>query len=89
MAAMSLWHSQSALGAYYRRLCSRMDKPRANTATAHKLARLIYFMLTKGEDYVDRGEAYFEERHRERVLLSLKRKAAGLGLQLVSASQPA
>jgi transposase len=88
MAAMSLWHSQSALGAYYRRLCSRMDKPRANTATAHKLARLIYFMLTKGEDYVDRGEAYFEERHRERVLLSLKRKAAGLGLQLVSASQP-
>ena len=87
MAAMSLWHSQSALGAYYRRLCSRMDKPRANTATAHKLARLIYFMLTKGQDYVDRGEAYFEERHRERALLSLKRKAAGLGLQLVPASQ--
>jgi hypothetical protein len=46
-------------------------------------------MLTKGEDYVDRGEAYFEERHRERVLLSLNRKAAGLGFQLVSASRPA
>ena len=50
MAAMSLSHSDSALGAFYRRLCSRMDKPRANTATAHKLARMVYFMLTRGED---------------------------------------
>ena len=37
MAAMSLSHSDSALGAFYRRLSGRMDKPRANTATAHKL----------------------------------------------------
>jgi hypothetical protein len=43
MAAMSLSHSDSALGAFYRRLCGRMDKPRANTATAHKLARMVYF----------------------------------------------
>lgn len=41
MAAMSLSHSNSALGAFYRRLCARMDKPRANTATAHKLARMV------------------------------------------------
>ncbi len=40
LAAMSLWHSDSALGAFYRRLCARMDKPRANTAVAHKLARM-------------------------------------------------
>ena len=42
MAAMSLSHSDSALGAFYRRLSGRMDKPRANTATAHKLARMVY-----------------------------------------------
>ena len=52
MATMSLSHSDSALGAFYRRLCSRMDKPRANTATAHKLARMVYFMLTRGEAFV-------------------------------------
>jgi transposase len=89
MAAMSLAHSRSALGAYYRRLCSRMDKARANTAAAHKLARLIYFMLTKGQAYVDRGEEEFEKRYRERVLTTLKRKAASLGMQIVPLSTTA
>jgi transposase len=41
LAAAALRTSQSALGAYYRRLCARMDKPKAVTAAAHKLARLI------------------------------------------------
>lgn len=53
MAAMSLSRSDSALGAFYRRLCARMDKPRATPAAAHKLARMVYFMLTRGEDFVD------------------------------------
>ena len=44
-----------------------MDKTKAVTAAAHKLARLIYAMLTKGEEYTDRGQDYFEERYRERV----------------------
>lgn len=89
MAASNLLRSQSALGAYYRRLCARMDKPRAITATAHKLARLIYFALTRGQDYVDRGEAYYEERHKQRVIASLRRKAASLGLQISPApAQP-
>lgn len=82
MAASNLLRSRSALGAYYRRFCARMDKPSAITATAHKLARLIYFMLTRGEQYVDRGEAYYEERHKQRVIASLRRKASALGLQL-------
>jgi hypothetical protein len=38
-----------------------MDKPRANTATAHKLARLVYFMLTRGEEFVDQGQQRYEE----------------------------
>jgi transposase len=86
MAAMSLAHSHSGLGAYYRRMCARKDKAHANAATAHKLARLFYFMLTRGEDYVDRGEAEFQKRHRERALASLKRRAAELGMQLLPQS---
>lgn len=82
MAAMALSRSDSALGAFYRRLCSRMDKPRANTATAHKLARMVYFMLTRGEAFVDQGQQRYEEQQRERSIAALKRRAAALGFQL-------
>jgi len=84
MAAMTLSHSDSALGAFYRRLCMRMDKPRANTATAHKLARLVYFMLTRGEAYVDQGQQRYEEQQRQRSIAALKRRAAALGFQITS-----
>ena len=57
LAAAALRTSQSALGAYFRRLCARMDKAKAVTAAAHKLARLIYTLLTKGEEYTDQGQA--------------------------------
>ena len=83
LAAAALRTSQSALGAYYRRLCARMDKPKAVTAAAHKLARLIYAMLTKGQEYTDRGQAYYEERYRQRVVANLNRRAQQLGLQVV------
>ena len=89
LAAAALRTSQSALGAYFRRMCSRMDKPKAITATAHKLARLIYAMLTKGEEYTDQGQAYYEERYRERVVRQLNLRANKLGMQLVAAEQPA
>ncbi len=82
MAAMSLSHSDPALGAFYRRLRSRMDKPRANTATAHKLARMVYFMLTRGQAFVDEGQQRYEEQQRQRSVAALKRRAAALGFQL-------
>lgn len=82
MAAMSLSRSDSALGAFYRRLCGRMDKPRANTAVAHKLARMVYFMLTRGEAFVDRGQQQYEEQQRQRSIAALKRRAAALGFQV-------
>jgi transposase len=88
LAAAALRASQSALGAYFRRMCSRMDKPKAVTATAHKLARLIYTMLTKGEEYTDQGQDYYEERYRERVLLQLSQRAQKLGMKLVATEQP-
>lgn len=79
MAAMSLAHSDSALGAFYRRLCARMDKPSANTAVAHKLARMVYFMLTRGEDFVDQGQQRYEEQQHQRSIAALKRRAKDLG----------
>lgn len=89
MAAMSLSHSDSALGAFYRRLCSRMDKPSANTATAHKLARMVYFMLTRGEDFVDLGQQRYEEQQRLRSIAALRRRAAALGFEINPTSVPA
>lgn len=82
MAAQSLWRSESALGAFYRRLSARMDKPKANTAAAHKLARMVYFMLTRGEAFVDQGQQRYEEQQRQRSIAALKRRAAALGFQI-------
>jgi len=82
MAAMSLARSDSALGAFYRRLCTRMDKPRANTAVAHKLARMVYFMLTRGEEYVDQGRERYEAQQRQRSVVALKRRAKALGFEI-------
>jgi transposase len=89
LAAAALRSSQSALGAYFRRMCGRMDKPKAVTAAAHKLARLIYTMLTKGEEYTDQGQDYYEERYRERVLRQLALRAEKMGMKLVASEQPA
>jgi transposase len=89
LAAAALRSSKSALGAYFRRLCSRMDKPKAVTAAAHKLARLIYTMLTKGEQYTDQGQDYYEERYRERVLRGLAQRAEKLGMKMVAIDCPA
>ncbi len=89
LAAAALRSSQSALGAYFRRMCARMDKPKAVTAAAHKLARLIYTMLTKGEEYTDQGQDYYEERYRERVLRQLAQRAEKMGMKLVISEQHA
>ena len=71
LAAVALRSSQSALGAYFRKMCGRMDKSKAVTAAAQKLARLIYTMLTKGEEHTGQGQSYYEERYRERMLRQL------------------
>ncbi len=83
MAAFTLSNSKSALGAYYRRMRSRHGAPKAITATAHKLARLIYSMLKHGTEYVDRGQDYYEQQYKGRVMKNLKRRAAEMGFSLV------
>lgn len=84
VAAQSLERSQTALGAFYRRMKQRLGAPKAITATAHKLARLIYRMLTKGEEYVERGMDYYETQYRQRVLNNLIKRTRQLGYQLIN-----
>ncbi|MEJ2108478.1 MAG: IS110 family transposase [Acidobacteriota bacterium] len=83
MAAQSLWHSDSYLGARYRRLRARLEGKTAVKAMARYLACLVYRMVTKGQAYVDRGAAYYEKKRHEKERDALSRKAARLGLKLV------
>lgn len=62
-----------------------MDKPKAVTVAAHKVARLIYLLLSRGQEYADRGQDYFEQQHRERALHSLAQRAAELGMRMIPA----
>jgi transposase len=85
MAASSLLKSRTYLGAQFRRLRTRLGAPVAIKAMAAKLARLVYRMLRYGMQFVDQGALFYEEKHRQRQIRSLERKAAELGFQLVEA----
>ncbi len=82
MAALSLRHSQTALGAYYRQIARRIGGDVAVFATARKLATLIYRLLRWGQPYVDEGAAACEKRYHEARIKSLTAKAIELGYQL-------
>jgi transposase len=84
ISAMILGRTSTALGAYYRRIAYRIGKPKAITATARKLAILVYRTL-KGElDYADPGESAYEEQHRQRTLRNVRNRAKKLGFGLVN-----
>jgi transposase len=85
LAAQSLSRSQSALGAFYRRMRAKHGPAKANMATAHRLARIVYHMLKHRDAYADPGEAAYIQQHRDRTIRNLKRRANLLGLQLVPA----
>ncbi|HEY5866116.1 MAG TPA: IS110 family transposase [Candidatus Tectomicrobia bacterium] len=82
LAAFAVSRSDTALGAFYRRLRARVGAPKAITATAHKIAKIVYNMLKYGKAYVDRGAQYYEEQYRQRVVKSLHRRAEQLGFTL-------
>jgi len=86
LCAQSLLVSRSALGAYCRRMCARLGKPKGIIAAAHKLALLVYRMLKFGRRYVD-GQEQYEEKYKERALKQLARKAQHFGFQLVPSCQ--
>jgi len=85
IAATTLLRSQTYLGAQYRRLRSKLGAPKAITAMAHRLARLVYRMLKYGQQYIDKGAEYYEQRNRQQQIDFLRKKAAQLGLQVTAA----
>lgn len=90
MVAVNIGKTQTALGAFYRRLAARVGKAKAVTATARKIAVLFYNALRFGLTYVDPGVDYYEARYRDRVLRSLQRRAGQMGFTLVeTATTPA
>jgi hypothetical protein len=89
LAARSLHRSKSALGAFLRRMKSRHGMAHALTATAHKLARLVYTLLRHGTAYVAQEVAVYEAQFRERAVKALGRKAKELGFALVAVSEAA
>ena len=84
LAAMSLGRTQTALGAFYRRLAFRVGKAKAITATARKLAILVYRTLKDGLVYHDPGAAAYDAHQRTRVLRRLRQRATTLGFDLVN-----
>lgn len=82
MAAQSLHRSQSYLGNYYRRMRAKLGTPKAITAAAHKLARVVYQLLTTGQAYNESIFADQENKHRTRIEARLRRQARDLGFHL-------
>lgn len=82
MAAMSLCNAKCSLGAYYRRMASRVSKTKAIKAVAHKLARLLYQLLKNGTQYVEIGQEQYERKHKEKRIKNLMKNAKELGYEL-------
>ena len=88
LAAWSLMRSKSYLGAYLRRQRSRLGSPKAITATAHKLARILYHLMRFGQAYVQQEEAAYAEQVRQRLEKQLHRRARELGYELKKVEPP-
>jgi len=82
LAAISVGRTDTALGAFYRRLSARIGKAKAVTATARKIAVLFYNAVRYGIEYVDPGASAYETRYRERVIDNLHRRAKAFGFAL-------
>jgi len=81
-AAQSVARSDSACGAYYRAMRARLGPGQAIVATAHKIARIVYHLLTTGEPYREEGAAEYEQKRKAREIKHLARRAQKLGYTL-------
>ena len=81
MATQGLHRSDTFLGDYFRRMKARMDVPKAMTATAHKLARIVYHMITSRHDATSFQQQ--EQRRRQQKSTRLYKQARALGFHLV------
>jgi transposase len=84
MAASTLERSQSALGGFYRRMKARLGAAEGVTATAHKLARIVYRLIKHGETYVRQGMEDYEKKFQARKLQALQKTAKAMGFQLIA-----
>ncbi len=82
LAATTVGRTNTALGAFYRRLAARIGKAKAVTATARKIAVLFYNAMRKGMTYQDPGADLYEQQYKDRVIKSLYRRAADFGYTL-------
>ncbi|HBC00747.1 MAG TPA: IS110 family transposase [Pseudomonas sp.] len=82
LAAVTIGKTNTALGAFYRRLSARIGKAKAVTATARKIAILFYNAMRFGMAYQDPGADHYEQKYRERVVKGLHRRAAEFGFTL-------
>jgi transposase len=82
LAAQSAMRSETAIGAFIRRIKTRLGAPIAINAGAHKLAKLYYRMLKFGEAYAEQGQTAYEEKYKERLLINLTKRAKEFGFQL-------
>jgi transposase len=83
MAAQSVGRTQTALGAFYRRLAVRIGKAKAITATARKIGMHVYRVLANGLQYNDIGADAYDCKFKKRVLINMQRRAKNLGFKLV------
>jgi transposase len=81
IAAQTLANSKTALGAFYRRMRSRKGSAVANHATAHKLAKLYFTLLSRGDDYVEKGIEEYDRRYRGHLIRNAVRQLQRLGAQ--------
>jgi len=88
LAASSLWQNRSALGSFLRRLKARLGPEKAVTATAHKLARLLYQTLKSGVVPSKVSAAEYEAARHARAVEALKKKARRLGLVVTESEGP-
>jgi len=88
LAAVTVGRTDTALGAFYRRLSARIGKAKAITATARKIAVLFYNAVRHGMEYIDPGASFYETRYRTRVVDNLRRRAKAFGF-LLHPTEPA
>jgi transposase len=85
-AASTLLRSNTYLGAQYRRLRAKIGAPKAIKAMGNRLARIVYRLLKYGQQYVDKGAEFYQQKYRNQQIAMLTRKAAEFGLQLAQSA---
>lgn len=83
MSATTLRSSQTALGAFYRRMVARLGPAEGITAVAHKLARMLYSLIKNGHEYLRTGMVEYEKKNADRKMKALRKMAESMGVQIL------